>query len=158
VIEELKDRYTLSMKQVKSLKKRIASKSTANKSDSILEGIISDLKKRYEISEGIISELAERLNKKEAPKKKKPVPNGYFEGVAEKHKISVAEAKAIFKNVGCRKQAFEYHLEERQKLANKPYREFPYMKESTISQSVYSTPEKADNDSEKLARIIANSF
>jgi uncharacterized coiled-coil protein SlyX len=161
VIEELKARYTLSEQTVASLKDSLNEQQAAVQVDApntVSEAAIADLEKRVQISEDIITGLTEKLKASEEKPKREPVPNAYFEGVAEKYSISISEAKTLFKSLGCKRSAFEFHLEERKKLVANHYGEYPYMIDKTPVSNVYESKSQPEKEEDKIARIVAHAY
>lgn len=156
VIDELKRRYTISEGVIKELVSRCTSSKSTVKDGLTTESEIKDLKARCQLSEEVIADMAERL--KTPAKKKTPIPEGYFEDVAGKYGISISEAKKIFKELGCRKSAFEYHLEERKKFMSKPYGEYPYMISEAPTSNVYLSEGKTETEEDRIARIVSQSL
>lgn len=177
VIAELRDRYTLSEEVIASLRDRNSlsegviaqlrdkvNEGQQTESNEVSEGVISNLKNRLQVSEDVIAELTNQVKEAQASKEQAapariPVPADYFEGIAAKYKISVSEAKSTFKKLGCKKKAFEFHLEERKKLISNHYGEYPYMIDRAPGIDVYES--KTTNmsaeakEKERIARIVA---
>lgn len=163
IINDLVARHTLSEQTIASLKAQVAEGSDPSKTEGLektTESVLSDIRKRYTLSEGIIREMADQLAKAAAPKQKKPVPAGYFEGIAQKYGVSLSEAKRVFKEMGCSKKAFEFHLEEKKRLTTRSYSEFPYMQNnsSVMESDVYGNKSGQDLEEAKLARLVSSQF
>lgn len=160
VIADLKERYTLSQQELSSLRDSLKGTEDKQTEDlSVKESVIADLQKRCKISEDVITQLASEVKAKEQDlPKKEPVPASYFEGVAEKYNISISEAKTLFKSLGCKRSAFEFHLEERKKLVTNHYSEFPYMTNKAAVENVYESKDHKDQDEDRIARIVAKGF
>ena len=166
IIEELKDRYTLSESKVADLQAKVEeSEDTSKKVEESKKAVEnaalkeSKLQDQCEAYEAVISELTSQLKEAQKKPQKKEVPAEYFDEISIKYGITVQEAKRLFKNLGCKKSAFEFHLNERKRLATSSYAEFPYMVEGSISNNIYEIAEgKKDTEEDKIARLVEKGF
>jgi DNA-binding transcriptional regulator YiaG len=176
VIAELRDRYTLSEEVIASLRDRNSlsegviaelhdkvEKGKQTEASEVTEGVINNLKNRLQVSEDVIAELSNQVKEAQASKEQAapariPVPANYFEEIASKYRISVQEAKETFKKLGCKKKAFEFHLEERKKLISNHYGEYPYMIDKAPGINVYESKDMSAEakEKERIARIVAH--
>ena len=173
VILGLKDRLESARRANISLKKQLESKAVGKIDDT--EVAITDtaefdkLQEKCQLQEEIIASLTEQINQQkqlveeskqvkveEAPKRV-PVPNSYFEDCAQKYGISIQECKNVFQALGCRKSAFEFHLNEMKRATRNNYSEFPYMvNNSTASQAL--TQRNKNSEVDRIARLVESAF
>lgn len=159
VISDLRDRYTLSESVIAELRDKVKKSKGVNEGVEETSKQLSTLEKRCSAYEETIAELTKQLKESTQKPEKKPVPAEYFEDISVKYGITVQEAKKIFKNLGCKKSAFEFHLTERKRLANNRYSEFPYMVDGSTSNNVYEVTEgKADTEEARIARLVEKGF
>ena len=169
VIVGLKDRLEAARKANISLKRQLENTADSNISDTgVSESNVSNdeltkLQEKCQEQENEINALKEQLNSKKAlteskqeEPKKVPVPNSYFEDCANKYGISVQECKKVFKSMGCRKTAFEFHLNEMKRVARNNYSEFPYMTSTQITHQLAESRKRTDVD--RLSDVVASMF
>lgn len=160
VITDLRDRYTLSESVIEELRTKV--KETNGVTEGLKESTskqVSSYEERCKAYEDTIAELTKQLKESLKKPEKKPVPAEYFEDISIKYGITVQEAKKIFKNLGCKKSAFEFHLTERKRLATNRYSEFPYMADGSTSRNIYEVTEgKADTEEARIARLVEKGF
>ena len=59
--------------------------------------------------------------------------------------------------MGCRKSAFEFHLNEMKRVARNNYSEFPYMAHESVTSKAAPGARKR-TEAEKLASLVASAF
>lgn len=168
VIAGLKDRLVSARKANISLKKQLEESVDSNIKDTEINESneeLASLKEKCRLQDEEIASLKKELESKNAlteskavEPKKVPVPNSYFEDCAVKYNVSVQECKNIFKAMGCRKNAFEFHMNEmRRAIKNNRYSEFPYMVDgSTASKAL--TESGKHHEVDRIARLVEGAF
>lgn len=163
IIEDLVARHTLSEGVIDDLKLKLEEalahrENSKSSMEAANESVISELQKRCELSEGVIKELTSLVEEKNSRSEKKPVPKAYFEEISNKYGISVSESRQLFKSLGCKRSAFEFHLEERKKLVSNHYGEYPYMVNASPVSNVFESATKKDSEEDRIARIVAQAY
>lgn len=178
VIAGLKDRLVAARKANISLRKQldaltadhnISDTEKANVNESNDE--LAKLQEKIELQDAVIAELTAKLeeqktlveSKQVQPVEEKkevklvPVPNSYFEDCAAKYGVSIQECKKIFKSMGCKKSAFEFHMNEMRRVARNNYSEFPFMVDgSTASRRMVESKQGSEVD--RIAKLVASAF
>jgi len=172
VISGLRDRLDSARKANISLRKQLESRAVEHIADTEVDIDNSDefnkLQEKCQLQEEVINSLTEEVNKQKAlveakaetkteEPKRVPVPNSYFEDCAAKYGVSIQECKNVFKSLGCRKSAFEFHMNEMKRATRNNYSEFPYMVDgSTASRAMVEGSKNSEVD--RIARLVESAF
>ena len=169
VIKGLKDRLESARKANVSLKRQLG-KSVDNISETEINESTQNeeldrLKEKCQLQDDVIASLTQQINESkalneskaaEAPKRV-PVPNSYFEDCAAKYGVTIAECKKVFKAMGCKKSAFEFHMNEMRRATRNNYSEFPFMVDgSTASRAMVESGKHHEVD--RIARLVESAF
>ena len=168
VIKGLNDRLAAARKSNISMKRKIGNAADSNINENAEKDalIISQLEAKCKEQDDKIAKLTEQLDvqralteskKKESKPERVPVPNSYFEDCAAKYGVTISECKRVFKSMGCRKSAFEFHMNEMKRMSRNNYSEFPYMVDgSTASKAL--TESTRHNEVDRIARLVESAF
>lgn len=166
VIVGLKDRLEAARKSNVALKKKLSEQTgaveiDANTDAKAVDELQATVNEQKEEIEKLTNELTEAKAVKQAePVEEKkqpiPVPASYFEDCSVKYGISVTECKKAFQALGCRKSAFEYHMNTIKRMSRNNYSEFSYMVHNGTASNALT--EGKENEVDKIARLVEGAF
>ena len=168
VIAGLADRLEAARKSNVALKKKLSEQTGAVEIDLNTDAkAVDELQATVDEQKAEIEKLNSELTEAKAAnqaqpvvekKQPVPVPASYFEDCAVKYGISVSECKKAFQALGCRKSAFEYHMNTLKRMSRNNYSEFSYMVHNGTASNAMLESSGKQNEVDKIARLVEGAF